>query len=201
MATATHYDPDMSVLAARTRYFTDNEFGDDGGYSSRWVTLARLGPVKLGFPNTAARVRAVSRHDLHHLVTGYDTDFLGEAEVAAWELASDCRDFRAAWVLNLLAMPIGMLRNPARVRRAFARGCSSKNLYGEPFTEQLLQERLGDLRARLGVDAAANSSLTGAQRRRFRWMLAVGVLGQLAILAILGALLAGLAIGVGWLIG
>src|SRR5690606_42048006 len=90
----------------------------------------------LGFPNTAARVRAVSRHDLHHLVTGYDTDFLGEAEVAAWELASDCRDFRAAWVLNLLAMPIGMLRNPARVRRAFARGRSCQSLHGEPFTEQ-----------------------------------------------------------------
>lgn len=195
MATATNYDPDMSVLAARTRYFTDNHFGDDGGYNERWVILAKLGPIKLGFPNTASRVRAVGRHDLHHLVTDYDTDFLGESEIAAWELASGCRDFRAAWVLNLLALPMGMIRAPTRMRQAFARGSNCKNLYAEPFTDALLHERLGDLRERLGVTTTAIPPLTAVQRARFRWMIAAGVLLQLAVIGVLLGLLAALALG------
>jgi hypothetical protein len=201
MATAVHYDPDMSVLAARTRYFVENRFGDNGGYDDRWVTLATLGPLKLGFPNTAGRIRAVRRHDLHHLVTGYDTDFVGEAEIAAWELASGCENFRAAWVLNLFALPFGMLREPARMRRAFARGCNSKNLYAEPFTDALLHERLGQLRDRLGVIPAASATLTAAQRARFRRTVALAFAGQLLVLSVLGGLLAALVLGAIWLLG
>jgi hypothetical protein len=201
MATAVHYDPNMSVLSARTRYFTDNHFGDDGGYNDRWVIIAKLGPLKFGFPNTPARVRAVTRHDLHHLVTDYDTDIIGEAEIAAWELASDCRDFHAAWVLNLAALPLGMLRAPARMRRAFARGCNSKNLYAEPFNDELLRERLGDLRERLGVIPAANAEMTSAQHSRFRRFVAAGFAIQLAILGVLGGLLAALVFGAMWLVG
>jgi hypothetical protein len=201
MATAIHYDPDMSVLAARTRYFVENQFGDDGGYDDRWVVLAKLGPVKLGFPNTAGRLRAVRRHDLHHLVTGYDTDFIGEAEIAAWELASDCGNFRAAWVLNHLALPIGMLRAPVRMARAYARGCNSKNLYGEPFTDALLHEQLGALRERLGVDAAASASLTAKQRARFRRTVALGFALQLLVFAAVVGVLAGAVLGVIGLVG
>lgn len=201
MATAIHYDPDMSVLAARTRYFVENQFGDDGGYNDRWVVLAKLGPVKLGFPNSAGRLRAVRRHDLHHLVTSYDTDFIGEAEIAAWELASDCGDFRAAWVLNHLALPIGMLRAPARMARAYARGCNSKNLYGEPFTDALLHEQLGALRERLGVDAAASASLSEKQRARFRRTVALGFALQLLVFAAVVGVLAGAVLGVMWMVG
>lgn len=201
MATAINYDPDMSVLAARTRYFVENQFGDDGGYNDRWVILAKLGPVKLGFPNTPGRLRAVRRHDLHHLVTGYDTDFLGEAEIAAWELASDCRNFRAAWVLNHLALPIGMLRAPTRMTRAYARGCNSKNLYAEPFTDALLHEQLGALRERLGVDAAAGASMTAKQRARFRRAVALGFALQALLLAALAGVLAAVVLGVMWMVG
>src|SRR5690349_9357412 len=95
MATATNYEPMMSLFEARARYFADNSFGDDGGYSARWVTIFKLGPLSLGFPNTASRIAAVRYHDLHHLVTGYDTDVMGEAEIAAWELASGCERFPA----------------------------------------------------------------------------------------------------------
>jgi hypothetical protein len=201
MATAVHYDPNMSVLSARTRYFVENQFGEDGGYNDRWVILAKLGPLKLGFPNTAGRIRAVRRHDLHHLVTGYDTDFIGEAEIAAWELGSGCANFRAAWVLNHLALPIGMLRAPARMARAFARGCNSKNLYAEPFTDALLHERLGAMRDRLGVIPAAGASLTSEQRARFRRTVALGFTGQLLAIAVLVGLLAALVLGTIWLIG
>lgn len=203
MATAVDYSPDMSVLKARTQYFSDNGFGDDGGYGDRWVTLIKLGPLRLGIPNTPGRIRAVRFHDLHHLVTGYDTDLIGEAEIGAWELASGCERFPAAVVLNTLALPIGVLRDSTRIERAFARGCRSRNLYGEPFAEALLDERLGELRRRLEVDDSSDADLTlsGPERGRYRRFATAGFVGGAALLLMTPALLAALVLGILWATG
>ena len=198
MATATHYDPQMSVREARARYFADNAFGEDGGYGASWVTLFQLGPLPLGFPNSPSRVRAVRYHDLHHLVTGYDTDMSGEAEISAFELGGGCGDLRFAWFINVLGMAWGLLLVPERTRRAFARGANSRNLYAHPYDEAWLDEPLGQLRARLGVDDAA-TELDAAQARRYRAFLVLSVLALAAgvglVLALVWALwaLAGLA--------
>lgn len=201
MATATNYEPMMSVHEARARYFADNAFGDDGGYQDRWVILYKLGPIPLGFPNTAGRIAAVRYHDLHHLATGYDTDIIGESEIAAWELASGCSQFPAAWVLNSLALPVGVLRASGRMQRAFARGCRTRNLYSEPFTDNLLTERLGALRERLGMTQASSEAMTASERRRFRRALALGVALELAALMMLATMLAALVLGVVSLLG
>lgn len=198
MGAQTTYDPTWTLREARARYFADNRFGDDGGYGASWVTLAKLGPLKLGFPNTAARVKAVRYHDLHHLATGYATDFLGEAEIAAWELASGCKDMRAAWVLNTMALPFGLWRHRDRLETAFARGARSRNLYGEPFTESLLDETLGQVRDRLGVDDTGDAPLTTEERSELRRFLVAGVLAQLAVLAVLAGILVGVALAVAW---
>lgn len=200
MATATNYEPMMSVHEARARYFADNAFGDDGGYTDRWVTLYKLGPIPLGFPNTAGRIAAVRYHDLHHLATGYDTDVIGESEIAAWELASGCTQFAAAWVLNSLALPVGMLRHSQRVQRAFARGCRTRNLYSEPFADNLLTERLGALRERLGTAQASNEPMTQSERRRFRRALLLGVMLDVVVLSMLATMLFALVLGVAWLL-
>src|SRR6476659_1840164 len=97
------YPDEMTVQAGLQQYFADNGFGPDGGYDQPSVAIP-VGPFVFRFPNTEARKRAVKRHDIHHLITGYATDLLGEAEIAAWELASGCRDYYAAWALNLLAL-------------------------------------------------------------------------------------------------
>ncbi|MCW8140677.1 MAG: hypothetical protein KIT58_17390 [Planctomycetota bacterium] len=73
--------PDLTRREARARDFADNGFGD-GGHDDRWVKL-KAGPLTLCFPNTAARVRAVRFHDLHHVLTGYATTWTGEAETVA----------------------------------------------------------------------------------------------------------------------
>ncbi len=195
MATATEYDPGMTVEAARRRYFDANGFGEDGGYAATWVVVGSFGPIPLAFPNSKARVRAVRYHDLHHLVTGYDTDMLGEAEIAAWELASGCAEMRAAWILNSLALPYGWRRAPDRVERAFARGLRSRNLYREAFDERLLATSLGELRERLGVEGVTDAPMTPAERAQWRATLWRSRLTQAAAAA---ALVGGLVLA-GWM--
>lgn len=115
-----------TLLGARDRYLHDNGF--ESSYEERWVKL-KAGPIPIWFPNAPGRVRAVKLHDLHHLVTGYATDWTGEAEIGAWEVASGCGSFAWAWALNLTALPIGLVLAPRRLFRAWVRGRRSRNFY------------------------------------------------------------------------
>jgi hypothetical protein len=137
---------------ARARYFEEASLGQDGGYSARWVRL-KLGPISLAFPNTASRVRAVQYHDLHHVLTGYATDWVGECEIGAWEIASSCRGFVAAWILNLFAFSTGCLFAPARTFRAFVRGSSESNLYAHEDLGAVLDRELEEVRNELGLSS------------------------------------------------
>ena len=164
------YDDALSVREARARYFASNGFGD-GGYDAKWVKLA-LGPIPLAFPNSAARVRAVRLHDLHHVATGYDTSVLGEAQIGAWEIGGSCRGFVAAWVLNLYAMMLGFWVDPRAVYRAFVRGRHTHNLYSGEWDEALLEKRVGAMREQLRLAAPATAA-TPADRVAFvGWSLA-----------------------------
>lgn len=188
----TRYADDLTLRAARARYFRDNGFADDGGYGARWVRF-QLGPYFLPLlPNTPQRVRAVRLHDLHHVATGYATTWIGEAEIAAWEIASGCADHYAAWLLNLWAMAIGLAIAPRAVWRAFVRGRRSRNLYREPWREALLEERVGALRARLGLapDDGAPIAARAADRAAFAGWCLVALALAAATAAPLAALLA-----------
>jgi len=144
------YAPEQTLRAARARYFEVNHFGADGGYGDKWVDF-KLGPLPLPFPNTPARVRAVRYHDLHHVLTGYDTNTIGEFEISAWEIAAGCKGYVAAWQLNLGGMFAGFVSAPRRTVRAFLRGRESRSLYDEPF-EALLDATVAATRAQTGVD-------------------------------------------------
>ncbi len=135
---------------ARRLYFLDNGLPGDGGYSDRWVRVSFLG-VPMVFPNTEARRRAVRYHDLHHVLTEYRTDWPGEAEIAAWEIASGCRGFVVAWVLNLFAMGAGMGLVPKRTYRAFVRGRHGSNFYGATLDDRFLGQSVAEARQELGL--------------------------------------------------
>jgi hypothetical protein len=152
----TYPDTDR-LVDARERYFVANGFPRDGGYSARWVRIA-LGPVPVYIYNSASRVRAVRLHDLHHVLTEYDTTLIGEAEIGAWELGSGCKDYVAAWFLNAAAVLIGLSLSPRRVRAAFVRGRRTGNLYGRTFDDALLQRSVGDLRRELQLVPAPDGS-------------------------------------------
>jgi hypothetical protein len=139
-----------TMRQARARYFDENNFGADGGYSSKWVDF-KLGPLPMPFPNAPARVKAVKFHDLHHLLTGYRTDIFGEFEISGWEIGAGCHTYAAAWFLNLSGMAAGLAIAPRRVFRAFRRGLASRTLYAYDF-EPLLDRTVADLRQETGVD-------------------------------------------------
>lgn len=194
MGTATTYDPDLTLREARTRYFIDNDFGEQGNYDARWVKVS-LGPIPFAFPNSAARVRAVRYHDLHHVLTGYATTMQGETEIGAWELASGCGSMVAAWILNLMAMAIGLVIDRKALLAAFVRGRHSENLYGRRFDDALLGRPLGEQRERLGLDREPPAATMG-DRAAFVAYAAAGVIVSLAALALLLAPL----VGVVWLV-
>jgi hypothetical protein len=137
---------------ARAEYYRVNGFGDDGGDSLEWVPL-KIWRFTIKIPNTQARRKALKIHDLHHVVTGYETNLRGESEIAAWELASGCRRMPAAFVLNMFALAIGAVIAPRRVLRAWARGRVTKNLYTHDTVDALLPLEVSTVRASLGLDA------------------------------------------------
>lgn len=141
-----------TLLSARDRYLRDNGF--ESSYEERWVKL-KAGPIPIWFPNAPGRVRAVKLHDLHHLVTGYTTDWTGEAEIGAWEIASGCGSFAWAWMLNLSAIPIGLVLSPRRLFRAWVRGRRSRNFYHgrTAIDDALLARPVPVVRAEMGLDA------------------------------------------------
>jgi hypothetical protein len=148
------YPETMTLAEARALFFARSGLGADGGYNARWVRVETK-PIPVYFPNTACRVEAAKLHDLHHVAMEYETDWAGEAEIAAWEIASGCGRHGWAWLLNLGAFTVGMALFPRRLYRAFMRGRHSANLYREGFPEsELANKTLEWLRARLRVNAA-----------------------------------------------
>lgn len=181
------YDPAMTMRAARDRYFRDNRFGDDGGYGATWVDF-KLGPIPMPFPNTQGRVRAVGYHDLHHIVTGYATDTLGEFEISAWEIGAGCKGFLVPWQLNLGGLAAGAFSIPRRTFRAFVRGRRTESLYGRDMDE-LLGRTVGDVTREIGADApsAARASDVALFAASVVAGLAIGLL-SLALLVTVGPL-------------
>lgn len=105
----------------------------------RWTV--RLGPLTLTLPNTRWRRRAIDRHDLHHVVTGYPCGLRGECQVATWEAAAGMFPSAAAQLFCLPLVPLGLLIAPRRTAAAWRAGRASRSLYGVP------DEALGDLGA------------------------------------------------------
>ena len=147
------FDDGMNVLAARTQFFASYGFGADGGYHESWVKI-QLGPLPIVFPNTEQRKRSLKLHDLHHVTTGYATNWCGEGEISAWEVGGGCGNHLAAWGINLSGMMLGLIITPVTTWRAFVRGRHTINLYhlvGD-FDERLLELSVGALRAKMGLN-------------------------------------------------
>ncbi|HCH62479.1 MAG: hypothetical protein CL927_05765 [Deltaproteobacteria bacterium] len=145
--------PAHTLAQARKRFSTDNGFGVDGGYDAPFQD-AELAGIPYRTPNPPARGAVLQRHDLHHVLTGYPTDWRGEAFISAWELGSGGPSgMLFAWTIVLFGIFTGIVGDPVGTFRAFVRGCGSDNLYGTSVDDALMQRSVSGLGQSLRVRA------------------------------------------------
>ncbi len=141
--------PQSSVREARDRYLAENGFAVED-YRAAAFRITLFGR-SWRLPNFHARKARVPLHDLHHVATGYGTSLVGEAELSAWELRAGL-DHAFLWWFKLSAIAIGLVLAPRRVLGSFRRARGCRSLFGRDVAyESLLDESVGELRARLGI--------------------------------------------------
>ena len=159
----------LTLREGREAYFAENGLPSDGGYADNWVVI-KVGSVPVFlFRNTASRKRDVPFHDLHHVLTGYPTTLVGEGEIGAWELGSDCSASPVAVLLNCQIFGMLLLLHPRRMFRAFMRGRRAGNLYGCSHDDQLLSRSIAEMREELRVDAPIGEPKPEDRRAFWRW--------------------------------
>jgi hypothetical protein len=142
-----------TVRDAVAAYLEENGF-DVKDYDAPTALVTPFG-ISMHIPNPPSRQRAVRLHDLHHLVTGYGTDFAGEAEVSAWELSRGLRGLGLYIRLIIVTAFVGgLLVAPRRTWRAFRAAPGRDTLFPRPDYESLINLTLGELRQLLGVRSA-----------------------------------------------
>lgn len=138
---------EITVREAQQRYFRENGFSDDGGYTDKWVYL-EFGWLTVPVYNSQSRRRAVPLHDLHHIATGFSTDPKGEAGVAIWEIAAGTHDKCFALAINLPALLYGFVLWPRYSWDAWKWGRASTSLYKGEFSDELLDMTVQELKER-----------------------------------------------------
>ncbi len=118
----------------------------------RFITRLAVEGVTFPMVNPPAHGRALRCHDLHHALTGYGADVLGELELSAWELGGGCGRYVAALGFDLAGAALGMVVAPNRTLRAYARGRRSSNLFRRGFERALLDRSIESVRRELGID-------------------------------------------------
>jgi hypothetical protein len=163
------YSNQLTIGEALTIFFQKYQLGPDGGMSDNWVKL-RFGKFYFPIPNTASRKKALMFHDIHHIATGYESNWKGECEIGAWEVSTGCGSYSAAWVLDLGAFALGLLIFPVATYKAFIRGRRTLNLYRNTYTRpQLMDMEIGEVQTILKLNSADSSSASGAEILAFIW--------------------------------
>ncbi len=143
-------------------FYKQYRLDEDGGKSKPHVKIELTKKIFLYIPNFTARKKAVLKHDIHHIVTGYPSTITGETEISAWEIASGCKKYWAAWVLDMSGMMMGIVFNFWGVIKAFARGRKTKNLYYNIIsTEEVLDMKLSELQKFLWLDKYPKNTKPG----------------------------------------
>lgn len=153
----------FSTLRGRDAYFAENGFSE-AVYDAPFTNATLLG-LDFRVPNTKRHRWAIMRHDLHHVATGYGTDFVGEVEVSAWECRRGLRPlglYTGGIVAGLTL--VGLLFAPRRTLAAWRASASPVRdslFHDHRVYEALTDSTVAELRERLGIPPGG---LTGARR-------------------------------------
>ena len=136
----------MKTREALIQYFAAQGIGNDGEwYQDGWYRIAIAGRKVPVYPMWGLK-NSLILHDVHHLVTGYDTSWGGELSLAGWELGSGgCAWHAFFWVDRLFFGLLGLLFVPRRMWHAFRAGLHARNLYRRG-VEGVLAAEIEDLR-------------------------------------------------------
>lgn len=186
-----------TVFDVRQKYRLENGFGADGG-NDKSLVIAWLGWVPVPVPNPPARKRAIEYHDCHHTMTGYGSDWQGEFEQSAWEVATGCGWFWVGWAINLGGMALGLVTTPKRTIAAFVRGRHTRNLYDRRL-EDVLARPWEEVRRESGLDQPAPAMTSEDLVALIGWG-AVAWAWTLAQAGLVVGILAGIAWSVAWLV-
>lgn len=159
----TAYPNTTRIQDALDIFFAKYNLGEQGGLNNDWAYLD-MKWFRIPFPNTASRKKALILHDIHHIVTGYKSDWQGEAEIAAWEVSTGCGDYSAAWVLDTGGIAMGIMFYPVKTFKAFVRGRRTTNLYLSNYRkEDLVNLSIREVQDKLGLNTADASPATGKE--------------------------------------
>jgi len=144
------YPVSVRTREALARYFERRGIKPEAESIDAWLrenwAYMNVGGHRIPMKPLYGYKKVVILHDVHHLLTGYDTNWTGEMEVAAWELGSGgCGPHWLMWGNRLFAFGLGLLTAPRATLRAFQLGRTQRNLYGFDCSEVLLRE-VEDLR-------------------------------------------------------
>lgn len=139
--------PEGTVGRAFAQYFADNKISP---FESPYTVRNDVDYLVKWYRET---------HDLHHIVTGYATDALGEMEVQAFALGN--LGFRTSLLILTFAAvlrPHGLppiWKYAKRLRAAYRRGQQSANLFSVRY-ERFFEAPTESLRAALRIPTLAN---------------------------------------------
>ena len=136
------------VRTGRDRYLSENCLTTESYAAKRFPVYFFRWAVWLPNPGF------LPTHDLHHVLTGYGTGLLGEAELSAYELRGGCGSMMI-FVLCVGAITFGMFVAPKRIWQAWRQSRGTRNLYFSKMPyETMLEMSVGDLRQQLGLPRA-----------------------------------------------
>jgi hypothetical protein len=142
---------DWSGLQGRDEYIHENGFSIAGYAETK--SKVNVAGIDLTIPNPPKRRYIIKVHDLHHVITGYGTDLVGEGEVSFWELRAGTRVV-GSYVLLLIVISaiLGTFIAPGRMLRAWRASKGARGLWSSPFSyEQMMEASVGDLRTYAGI--------------------------------------------------
>ncbi len=140
----------MKTRDALVGYLIDRGLVHEGArwedcYAKFWISLPVLGRNVLFVP-TWGRWGAAPLHDVNHMLSGCDTSWRGELEIAGWELASGgCGWHLLYWLDRISFFAFGLVVAPGPALRGFRRGRAQRNVY-RLHKRRVLETEFEDLR-------------------------------------------------------
>ena len=153
------FSTEITVREARDAYLAENGFTIEG-YDAKWTDASFLG-IRFRVLNTQRHRVGIMIHDLHHVVTGFGTDLVGEGEISVWEARRGLRAL-GAYVGSIVISGalMGFVLSPRRAIEAWRASRGGQSLFPlctlekgafETGYDVLLSKKVGDLRRELGV--------------------------------------------------